>query len=466
MEDKETPDNVIFFIYSQSHYRKEIKDKFKKKTHICEAKSLKEYKIGGKTHCIFYLVLKKDYNKEEIELEFENENDNALYSSKFKIEDIRYEMFLFKIDFSPKEKVKNQLTKFTMDFSEQFQLFLRLKEEENEKNLSIGFSDEYLKNLCLSAIHFISSTKEDILTLDFLFNVFINSYLIQKNDQNSKEKLIKLYFDSLKIESISSKNTDIKNTNIDNSKYQKDFSEVQKIQKELVKIGGENNIDKINIILAYYYLNKSPKNFIELVSLKNNLKNHSKIFNDFSYEIINFKLLDEAENIKEIESLLKLLPNMVELFKVFLDMDFFLKLSNLSQIEQTCINALEIVSPQKTDDLDSLYNYFFFAIETCESEGIVIFKLPDKFFLDYANFYAKTNLQNLKLIREMYEKYSSLTTIGNKIETIKNLNNLYYEAGIQLINQDKNFINDKIINFFQESRKKKLKLLGQMMYLN
>ena len=190
MEDEVTPDNVIFFIYSQSHYRKEIKDKFKKKTHISEAKSLKEYKIGGKTHLIFYLVLKNDYDKEEIELEFENENDKVLYSSKFKIEDIRYEIFLFKIDFSPKENVKNQLTKFTMDFSEQFQLFLKLKEDE--KNLSIGFSDEYLKNLCLSAIHFISSTKEEILTLDFLFNVFINSYLIQKNDKNSKEKLIKL----------------------------------------------------------------------------------------------------------------------------------------------------------------------------------------------------------------------------------------------------------------------------------
>jgi hypothetical protein len=353
-----------------------------------------------------------------------------------------------------------------MDFSEQFQLFLKLKEDE--KNLSIGLSDEYLKNLCISAIHFISSTKEDILTLDFLFNVFINSYLIQKNEKNSKKKLIKLYFDSLKIESISSKNYDIKHANIDNSKYQEYFSNVQNIQKELIEFGGENNKDKIHIILAYYYLKNSPKNFVNLISLKNNysknifenLKMNSRIFNDFSSEIINFKLLDEAENIDQIEILLKLLPNMVELFKVFLDMDFFLKLSNLSQIENRCIDASEIVSPQKTDDLDSLYNYFFFAIETCESEGIVIFKLPDKFFLDYANFYAKNNLQNLKLIRDMYEKYSSLTNIGNKMETMKSLNSLYYEAGIQLIKHDKNFINDEIINFFQESRKEEIETIG------
>ena len=131
-------------------------------------------------------------------------------------------------------------------------------------------SDEYLKNLCISAIHFISSTKEDILTLDFLFNVFINSYLIQKNEKNSKKKLIKLYFDSLKIESISSKNYDLKHTNIDNSKYQEYFSNVQNIQKELIEFGGENNKDKIHIILAYYYLKNSPKNFVNLISLKNN----------------------------------------------------------------------------------------------------------------------------------------------------------------------------------------------------
>ena len=463
MEDEVTPDNVIFFIYSQSHYRQEL-TKFTKKTHIVEMKQLKEYKIGGKSHYIFYMVLKDTYNKEQIEVEFEK--DTILYSSKFVIKDINYEIFLFKIDFTPKEKNKNMLSKFTMDFSEQFQLFLKLKEEE--ANLRIGFSEEYLKNLCVSAINFISSINEDILTLDFLFKVFINSYLIQKKGKNFKKNVIKLFFDSLKIKSISSKNTDLKQKNIDNSEYEKYFSEAEKIQKELVEIGGEENIDKINIILAYYFLKNSPKNFVKLICLKNNysknifqnLKNNSKIFNDFSAEIIDFKLLDEAENIEQIKTLLKLLPNMVELFKEFLNFDFFLKLSNISQIENKCIDVLDIMSPKSTDDLDSLYNYFFVAIEICESEGIVTFKLQDKFFLDYANFYAKNNLQNLKLIRDMYEKYSPLTNINKKAETIRNLNSLYYEAGVQLIKKDKFFKNDEIINFFLESREKRIKNIG------
>jgi len=454
-------DKIILFIYSQEHYRKELAN-LKRNEYISESKCLKEYNIGGKTHYIFYLLLKSDYDKESIELEFEKEGIS--YSSKIEIKEIYSEIFLFKIDFNPKENKENQLSKFTMNYLEQFKLFLKLKDE---KNLGVDFSDEYLINLCLSAINFISSAEENSLTLDFLFNIFINSYLIQKKGENSQENLIKNFFDSLDIKSISSNNTDIKVQSKDDSKYKEYFSSIQNTQKELFELGGEKNLDKINIILAYYYLKNSPKNFVNLVSMKNNysknifqnLKKNSKIFNDFSSEIIDFTLFNEAENMDEIEILLKLLPNMVELFKIFLDMDFFVKISNLSQIEGKCIDVLEIVSPKSTDDLDSLYNYFFVVIETCVYEGIVIFKLPDKFFLDYANFYAKKNLQNLKLIREMYEKYSSLTNINNINETINILNNLFYEAGIQLIKNEENFINEEIINFFQESRKKEIETI-------
>jgi len=237
----------------------------------------------------------------------------------------------------------------------------------------------------------------------------------------------------------------------------------------IAELGGEENIDKINIILAYYYLKYSPKNFVNLINLNNkysknifqNLKNNSKIFNDFSSEIIDFKLLDEAENINQITMILKLLPNMVELFKEFLDLDFFLKLSNLSQIENKYMSVLDIISPKNKDDLDSLYNYFFVVIENCESEGIVPFKLPDEFFLKYAEFYAKINLQNLKLIKDMYEKHSSLINPDNKNkedETTTKLNSLYYETGIHLIKikANQNLKNEELINFFQESGKKQI----------
>jgi len=227
MDDEATQDIIILFIYSQKHYRKEL-TKIKNNKFITELELIKEYHIGGKTHYIFSLHLKSDYDKEPIELEFEK--DGRTYSSKIEIKDIYSEIFLFKINFIPKEKGKNELSKFTMDFSEQFQLFLKLKEE---KNLKIEFSDEYLKNLCLSAINFISSIDEDSLTLNFLFNIFINSYLIQKKAKNREENLIKLFFDALKINSISSKNSDIKARNEDNSEYNHYFSEIQNIQKEL-----------------------------------------------------------------------------------------------------------------------------------------------------------------------------------------------------------------------------------------
>ena len=462
MEDELAPDNVILFIYSQKHYRQELNiNKIKENKYIVQTNCLKEYNIGSKTHYIFSLILKDNYDKEKIELEFEK--DDSIYSSKIELKDIYTEMFLFKIDFSPRDKEANELSKFTLEYSEQFQFFLKLKEEK-KLDVDIDFSADYLKNLCLSAIHFISSADKDSLTFDFLFNIFINSYLIQKEEKDSEENLVRLFFDSFNIESINSKKVDLKVGIEDDPKYKKYFSDVKNIQNELVEFGGEINIDKINIILAYYYLKYLPKNFVNLISLDNkysknisqNLMKNNKIFNNFSSEIINFKLLDEAENLDQIMKLLKLLPNMVELFKEFLNFDFFIKLSNLSQIENKFINVLELVSPKNDDDLDSLYNYFFVIIETCESEGIVTFTLPDKFFLDYANFYAKQNLQNIKLIKEMYEKYSSLAKAEDKFGTINKLNNLYYETGIQLIKTDKKFINDEIIRFFQESEKKKI----------
>jgi len=457
-DDEYTNDNIILFIYSQGHDRKEL-TKIKKNKYISEMKLLKEYKIGDNTHFIFSLTLKNDYNKELIELEFKK--DDILYSSKVEIKDIYSEIFLFKIDFNPKQEGKNKLTKFTMDYLEQFQLFFNL---QKDKSLYIDFSDEYIKNLCLSGIYFISYT-EDLLKFDFLFNIFINSYLIQKKENNSKENLMRLFFDSLNIELISSNITE---KNEDNLKYKEYFSNVIDIQKEIVELGGKENIDKINIFLSYYYLTNLPDKFVDLFFLNNdysknmlqNLQNHRKIFNNFSSEIINFTLLNKAGNINQIENLLELLPNMVELFKEFLDKEIFFTISNLYKIEEKQINALEIMSPKNTDDFDNLYNIFFSVIKKCKNEKTIPFKLPDKFFLDYASFYTNKHLHNLKLIKEMYKEYSSLTEANNTIEIITSLDNLYYEAGIQLIKDDKNFKNDEIINFFKESEIKEIKNIG------
>jgi len=253
-DDEYTNDNIILFIYSQGHDRKEL-TKIKKNKYISEMKLLKEYKIGDNTHFFFSLTLKSDYNKELIELEFKK--DDILYSSKVEIKDIYSEIFLFKIDFNPKQEGKNKLTKFTMDYLEQFKLFLNL---QKDKSLYIDFSDEYIKNLCLSGIYFISYT-EDLLKFDFLFNIFINSYLIQKKDNNSKENLMRLFFDSLNIELISSNITE---KNEDNLKYKEYFSNVIDIQKEIVELGGKENIEKINIFLSYYYLTNLPDKFVEL----------------------------------------------------------------------------------------------------------------------------------------------------------------------------------------------------------
>ena len=454
--------NKIFFIYS-NNYTSEI-NKINKNEYLDDVKLLEKQNEGTKIHCIYSLILKDKYKGGKLALEAEKNKE--IYFSKIEIHDLLSEIFLFKIDFINKQD-KNSLSKFALSYNEQFKKFVKLKETP----LEIGLSDNYFKNLCLSSLNFIGHTN-DSLGLDFLFNVFICSYAIQK--QNPEEKLIKRFFEIVQIKMIDSKNIDIKykkENKIDIefcNNYLENFSKVGEILKELTKIAGKENLEKIHIILAYYYLKYCPKNFISLVSLKDdytedlfkNLTKNRKLFNDFSSDIIDFQILDDTQNIRQIENLLKYLPNMEELFKEFISNEFFLKVSGLSEIENKFINVLSLIKPNEKDDIEKIYNYFLIIIQMCEIERIMIFKLEDNFFLKYSELYAKNNLKNLKYIKEMYKIYSKLIKLEEKDQkkVIDKLNEFYYNTGTQLFSQGKYLKNEEIINFFQEIRGKEIKI--------
>ena len=163
--------NKIFFIYS-SYYKNEI-SKIKKNQYLEDIKLLKEVKIGKGIHLVYCLILKKNYNKEPITLELDSKG--VIYSAIIKVNDLPSEIFLYNIDFKNKDK-KNDLSKFTFAFNEQFKMFAEIKDLQN---LKIGLSNDYFKNLCLSSFKFMSSSI-DAINLDFLFNVLIYSYSIQK----------------------------------------------------------------------------------------------------------------------------------------------------------------------------------------------------------------------------------------------------------------------------------------------
>ena len=79
----------------------------------------------------------------------------------------------------------------------------------------------------------------------------------------------------------------------------------------------------------------------------------------------------------------------------------------------------------------------------------MIFSLSEDFFKIYSSFFTKVDLTKLKMIKEIYTKYSStINKTNNKI--INQLNNDYYETGMQLMsknfdNKSKTFENDEFI---------------------
>ena len=453
----------IFFIYSQKSYMNEI-TKIKDNKFLEETKLLKEFQEGDVDIIVYALILKDNYNNEPII--FEIEANNNLYSMEIKLKDILPETFLFNVEFNNKENRKD-LRQFNLPYEKQFKIFVDL---QNNKDLDISLSDEYLKNLCLSSFKFIASTRNS-LNLDFLFIIFINCYCLQK--KNSGDNLVKQFFDAVNITNSSQKNDakEIKKEMLELKSNEKHyFSNVNEILRDLVKIGGKDNLRKIHIILAYYYLKYNPKKFINLVSVENeytkdifkNLTDNRKLFNDFNSDIINFEVLDEAKNIAELEKLLKYLPNMEEFFKEFNFGRFFSKVTCLSAIENKFMDVCTIISPKKEDNIKNISEYITTILKKCKYEGIMIFSLSEDFFKIYSSFYTKVDLTKLKMIKEIYAKYSyTINKTNNKI--ITQLNDDYYETGMHLIsnnsdNKSKTFENDEFINFCIESGKQSINI--------
>ena len=457
----------IFFIYSQNYFHKEINE-INKNEYLEDIILVKDIKKDKQMHLIYSLILNNKYQKEPIILEIIKKN--IAYSSKIEIHDLNSEIFLYKIDFTNKNNIK-ELTQFTLDYSEQFKIFAELK---NDANVKIGLSNDYLKNLCLNSLEIIGSSKE-LLNLDFLCNVFIYSYSVQKT--NEKENLIRKLLNFVNIESIDIKNIDIKykKENKLNYKFCDQYLNkpvnVEKILKELVKMGGEDNIEKIHIFLAYYYLKYFPKNFIYLISLNNdfsknifnNLTNNRKIFQNFSSDIINFDVLDEAESIKQIQNVLKYMPNMEEFLKSFLSTQFFLKVSGLSELENNFIDVLKVMQPRKEDNLEKIANNFLIIMQLCENEKIMIFNLSNTFFLSYAGFYEKIDLEKLKIVKDIYNEYCRVTNINERNRITQQLNDIYYDTGIHLIKEKNALKNEELINFFEESGKEEINIPTDIM---
>ena len=114
---------------------------------------------------------------------------------------------------------------------------------------------------------------------------------------------------------------------------------------------------------------------------------------------------------------------------------------------------MALIKPNINDNIEKLYNYFLIIAQHCKSEGIIIFKLRNDFFIIYANFLVKLNLKNKEYIKEMYEIYSSMAKPNDKKRMTAQLNDFYFDTGMQVITKNKNLKNEEFINILQESGK-------------
>ena len=172
---------------------------------------------------------------------------------------------------------------------------------------------------------------ESDLYYNFMLLLFSEIYDQYKLSPDIFSNTIIEYFKELNIQFLENitkgKNNKFSKPNIEaNLKHLDLFSNIHETRSKLISIT-ENKKEinqKIDIFLGFYCIHFKYKSFINFVDINNSkfkeiyehLSSNKKIFNGFNSEILNFELLDEAENLEQIQTILNFIPNRLELFKV------------------------------------------------------------------------------------------------------------------------------------------------------
>ena len=188
-----------------------------------------------------------------------------------------------------------------------------------------------------------------------------------------------------------------------------------------------------------------------------NLKKNRKIFNNFSAEVMDFNIYNEAENLKEIHSLFSLTPNIPELLKNISSEDLFIKLTYLCQIERKRPNIAKYAKPSKDDNIENINTCFKELMKLYKNENYLPLTLSRDFFLDYCDIYHD-NLKELGIIIDILKEYKTIMKVDENLEN--EVLSYYYECGIYLIESGK-LNNLDVLTFMSKVNKlanKKVKL--------
>ena len=443
-----------YFIYCQEGNQNNI-EKIEKNSIVKKIEKKEENLMNGRIYIIYCLEVASDYKEKPFTLIMIDGALNTYYK------DIYPGTYKYDILFNPLEKKEiTPLNQIALSVMEQFNIFKNFIKKDGPEafNKLISESIEYSSRIAPNSYY------------NFILLLFSEMYDKYKLSPDIFKEAIIKYFKELKFylfDQKKSKNDKFSKPNIDdNLKHLDIFSNIHEIRNELISITKEEKeknakidvkadekkevkIDlKIDVFLGFYCIHFKPKSFINFVDItnenfediKSHLKSQKKLFNRFNSEIINFELLDEAESLDQIQSiLLNFIPNRLELFKVLADKRLYSKLTFLSQIEQSKIKLCKI---QKKDDIKKISNYFFDIMKLRKMEYYLPIVIDEAFFVDYCKLYSKKNCENIRIIKNMLEKYNEM--YKRKINI--GIDEYYHETGIHLIEKNE-LVNYDMLTF-------------------
>ena len=456
-------DNInkrIYFIFSQG-LSENNSYHLEKSDIINSIEILKQKETENYSYTLYSISVNNNNNIKSFSLLLNKENE--YFMAQIDCNKVYPEIFLYKIDFKPKDKNTSiKLNQITLPFSEQFYIFQ-----------SHFLKEKYLiKYLLLNSFDLIAISNQKI-KFELYFFLFLFGNSLNLNIENSKENMLISFFNFFGIDLIDVENSykkgyfkneivEIMGKNI--VELLSDISLVYPTISSMISDNENKEEEKMNlfeIILAYYYLNFNKRSFIRLLNLgenprsqltKNNLIKNRKIFKNFSYEILNFDLLDEAMNLSEIHSLFLLAPSLPELIKIMSEYTFFIKLCNFAAIEHKIVNVYKIIKPKKDDDVKLLYDCYNNLCEFAMSENYAPFVLCEDLFFSYCEFYFQEDLNKMELIIKLYYKNCEISPNSYNQKFYEELYNYYNETGLFLIKSGK-LINKDLLTFLETKKK-------------
>jgi len=427
----------IYFIYAQKGEKNSI-IKIELNEQIKKIEKISEGRTSKYLYIIYCITISNNKDGKNIILEL-IDNNGVYYTSKIK----NLDKFQFKIIFEAEDEAEYSLNQVILPQNEQFDIFRNCLKNEN-----------LLIDLFSSLLNSIHSDKKTNLDFNFMLILFLEIYKEYKKALREDLKcLIKKYFETFDMKILNNykldKYLDSKEKNIDL------LLKYDNIRNELTSITNNNDEinEKIDVFLCYFYLHYNPKIFIYYI---NNKKENKKInlhltknriyFNNFSLDILNFGIMDEAENVEQVVSLMSLLPSLVDCFKMLSNNAFYMKVSLLTQIENTVLDLINIKRPQKDDNIDSLCDYFDSYQKNCLQEYYFPAIMKPEFFYEYCKIYLNKDLNKITKIIGILKKYNAKIVESSQIKIEPELNKYYFDTAIYLIKHQK-LINNDLINF-------------------